>query len=70
MFYVNSYSFVDYPNQILFFVNEEYRSILMMLSRIEDGLETQSFLYFFSHYSEDITRLYNSLLFTLEPRYF
>lgn len=72
MFYVNSCSFVDYPNQILFFLNEEYRSILIMLRKIEDCLETLSILSvtFLLTILKDIARLYNSLLIIQESRYF
>lgn len=72
MFYVNSCSFVDYPNQILFFLNEEYRSILIMLCKIEDCLETLSILSvtFLLIILKDIARLYNSLLIIQESRYF
>lgn len=72
MFYVNSCSFVDYPNQILFFLNEEYRSILIMLCKIEDCLETLSILSvtFLLIILKDIAGLYNSLLIIQESRYF
>lgn len=52
IFYPSSCSFVDCPNQILIFFNEEYKSILIMLSRIEDGPRNSTLsAIFFSHYS-------------------
>lgn len=72
MFYVNSCSFVDYRNQILFFLKEEYRSILIMLCKIEDCLETLSILSvtFLLIILKDTAGLYNSLLIIQESRYF